>query len=228
MDDLLRRALKYYRRHFVLIAVLTLAVWVPCELAQSYCDAFVFGEDNFRASFRLSRILDGLFGIIATAGILCALERDAVGQPPLLGHSLRDGISCWGRMWWANVVFGFAAVFGLIAFVVPGLLVIVRGSLLPAVVVQEELTGLPALKRSFALTRGSFWRLTGWFVGAGALTLLAGCPFLAGAALCGNWLVEAALTMCFDVVYAFMTVFTWVVLNRLRGEVEPETAYGEE
>jgi hypothetical protein len=227
MGKLLRDAFKYYKRHIFLIAALTLAVWVPCELAQSYCEAYVFKPNDIRASFRLARLLEAVFGTIAMAGILCALERDAEGRPPLVAHSFRDGLSFWGRLWWAYFAFGLTLLVGIIALVVPALFVLVHCSLLPAVVVREEVTGFQAVKRCFAITRGYFLRLLGWFFCAGLLAVLAGSPFLVLAAFFDHWIPAALLTACFDVALAFLTVFTWVVLRRILGETEPHDAYAE-
>jgi hypothetical protein len=57
----------------------------------------------------------------------------------------------------------FAALFvaGLFALIVPGIIVLVRLFAVVQVVVLEDRRGLEALRRSWALTAGTFWRTLG-------------------------------------------------------------------
>ena len=220
MANLLSTAFGLYKRHFILIAVLTLAVWLPCEMIQSYLEYEVIDPDNMRASFKLTRFFEGFFGIIATASILCSLERAAAGETPAFGSSLREGLSFWVKLWWANFVLGITLLLGLLLLVIPALFVLVQCSLLGAIVVREGVTGTAAIKRCFAITRGYFWRLFGWFTVAGLLALLAGCPlfFLTSIPVLDHWLPDAVCTALFDVVFAYLTVFIWVVLDHIQSE----------
>ena len=74
MRAILQQSWKTYRQHFPLIVAVVVAVWTPLELLSSYMDAFVFGEDDFRKSWKFAQFLDNFFGIIATASIGCAPE----------------------------------------------------------------------------------------------------------------------------------------------------------
>jgi hypothetical protein len=70
MRAILKQAWQTYRQHFPVILMVVVAVWTPLELLSSYMDAFVFGEDDFRKSWKFAQFLDNFFGIIATAGVI--------------------------------------------------------------------------------------------------------------------------------------------------------------
>lgn len=218
MRELLSTAFSTYRQHFWLIASLTFVVWLPCDLIQSYCEYNVFDEENTGMSLRMSRFFASFGGIIASAGILHSLDLSAAGVTPTFKSAIGAGFAYWPRMWFANFLFGLAAIFGLILLIVPGVIVFVRCSILEPIVVRESVTGVTAIQRSFALTKGRFWQLAGWFLVAGLASSLAviiiGTLFLVPAF--DWWLADAIISSLSAIPAAFITVFGWAVLNFLQ------------
>lgn len=62
---------------------------------------------------------------------------------------------------------------GVILLLIPGIIIYVGLSVATAAIVQEELTTIPAVKRSWRLTRGNRWRLFLLFAIAGLFYVLA-------------------------------------------------------
>lgn len=206
---ILREAWEFYREHLLLILALVATVWVPCELFSSYMDYHVFGEDNFRQSFKLSQFLDNFFGIIATTAVISVVLKRMRGQSSGYFDSFEDGFLYWGKMWWMRFVQGFLLLFFFILLILPGIYFMVRWSLAEAVVVSEGITGLKALRRSRELTMDRFWPL--FWLGV--------FPFLIFLVPLGIyillitvderfdlWWVDAAFSLSLDFIAAYGTV----------------------
>lgn len=222
LGSLLAKSWDLYSAHFILIAAISLIVWMPCELLQSYLEEHVFGADNVRASFKLSQFFDAFFGIIATAGILCALEQIASGGTPSIGGNLNEGLGHWGRLWFARFLMGLGFVVGLVLLVVPGVILLVRCSVLEAVVIREHVTGMDAIKRSMAITKGYFWRLVGWFTVVLIAVIFLGVFLYLPTILPALdwWLPEGMLSALMQVGTSFLTVFMWVVYDEMLKQPE--------
>src|SRR6185369_10786526 len=100
MRAILKQAWRIYRENFLVILTVVVAVWTPLEFLSSYMDAFVFGEDDLRRSWKLAQLLDNFFGIIATAGVIFTGYEALTGQRTTFRSALAEGFRSWGRMWW--------------------------------------------------------------------------------------------------------------------------------
>ena len=208
MRTILKQSWQTYRQHFPVILAVVVAVWTPLELFSSYMDAFVFGEDDFRKSWKLAQFLANFFGIIATAGVIFIGHEALTGQSATFRSALAAGFSSWGRMWWTRFLSGLALVVGLLLLIVPGVYLLVRLSLVEPVAVQERISGSAAMRRSFALTDGRFWlvfRLGLALLGVYVLpiALIMATAFVPGL---DHWLIDAATQLVADVVAAFATI----------------------
>jgi hypothetical protein len=83
------------------------------------------------------------------------LEGRRVGYP----GALRSGLGHWGRLFGARFVAGLLIVLGLLALVVPGVVLAVRYALIDQVVVFEGAGATVARRRSAELVKGRVWRI---------------------------------------------------------------------
>ncbi|MGH8621898.1 MAG: hypothetical protein ACRET3_07150, partial [Burkholderiales bacterium] len=98
-----------------------------------------------------------------------ALARLRQGDRPSYAEAMSAGLRSWGRLLVARFVAGLMIGLGLIALVVPGVLLLVRYALLDAVVVLEGAGPGKARRRSTQLTVG----VRGQIFTAGLLFLVA-------------------------------------------------------
>jgi hypothetical protein len=208
MRAILKQTWQTYRQHFPVILTAVVAVWTPLELLSSYMDAFVFGQDDFRKSWKFAQFLDNFFGIIATAGVIFIGHAALTGQRANFRSALAAGFSSWGRMWWTRFLTGLAVLVGLLLLIVPGVYLFVRLSLVEPVAVLERVSGTAAMRRSFALTNGRFWLvfrlglvLLGVFIVPFLLIIV-----MAIVPAFNHWLIDAATQLVCDVVVAFGTI----------------------
>jgi hypothetical protein len=120
-----------------------------------------------------------------------------VGMATRALADLRTGVrptvgSLWGRVGplaaWLTLTITLATVttaLAAIAFLVPAVLCWVWFQLSGCVVVMEGLRGPSALGRSRRLAQGSFWRVAGYTIVAGAITVFAALMLTAAVAAAG-------------------------------------------
>jgi len=206
--DILEETFRLLVRHFDLFTMIALTVWLPGHLVINYIDFFATSKgtaDAAARSFRAAVLVEGLFGPLVVAATLAALLSIKQGQPPSYLAAMKWALMLWPRLFLTRLVVSVIVLAGLIALVVPGVMLLVRLAFVDALV---ALNGLPlgqALRISNALTegrrRGIFW--TGGFLFAAVFSLAAALSALAGLA---EHFVVQVLADC--LIAVTQTVFT--------------------
>jgi hypothetical protein len=117
-----------------------------------------------------------------------ALSDLGAGRRPMAGSVLARGLRVLPAVIAAGIIAGLPEFLGLIyaPFVLPGLLAAIRLAVAAPVAAAEDVSWPDAVRRSFALTRGSSWRIFGLLLIQAVLTLIT-------AALVGQNVVTAAI-----------------------------------
>lgn len=206
--DILAATLRLLARHFDLFTLIALTVWLPGHLVINYIDFFeqsTGAADAAARGFRVALVVEGIFGPLVVAATLAALARIKRGEPASYGRALADGLIMWPRLFMARLVVSMFVVAGLIALVVPGVILVVRLSFVDALVVLDGAPLGAALRASNALTEGRrlaiFW--TGGCLFVAVFGLAAALSALAAAA--AHFVVQV-LADC--VIAVTQTVFT--------------------
>ncbi|HMJ72707.1 MAG TPA: hypothetical protein VK471_04985 [Solirubrobacterales bacterium] len=156
-------------------------------------------------------VTTGLLGeIFYTGAVAIALTHPHDGEPP----SLREvaGTIGYGTLIAVDLIFGVLVAFGVVAFVIPGVLVFVYLGLAAPVVEIEHRGVRDALARSFSLVRGHFWLVLAVLVPieivSDGLTNLAtaGTHALLGDSLVAEWLTDTATNIVLTPFYAVAAV----------------------
>ena len=212
---------RIYQDNFLVIFAIVALIWIPLELLSSYMDAFVFGPDDWRRSFRFSRLLNNTFGLFATAGVihiaLQPLTTNTVTFPSVLQIAVRS----WPRMFWTCIVWSLVIFGGILLLVIPGIYFGVRLCIIQQVTMHERVSGSEAVRRSCALTQGRFWLLF-------RLSLIICVPFIVVITLLflpytflsgfDYWIAEAVTAFICDLLGAFITIAFTVIYLQLKAE----------
>ncbi|MGA2699621.1 MAG: hypothetical protein ABSH35_00800 [Isosphaeraceae bacterium] len=137
-----------------LFAALVLTIWIPGHLL---IDMAVAGKPNQADSLtalQLGNLVEIVFGPIYSAGIITALAARMAGEKTSYVEAMRAGLHHWGRLFGARIVAGLLVGLGIVALIVPGLVLAVRYSLIDEVVVLEGAGARAARQRSSQLTWG--------------------------------------------------------------------------
>ena len=206
--DILGETFRLLTRHFDLFTLIALTVWLPGHLVINYIDFFATSKGTADAAargFRIGLTVEGVFGPLVVAATLAALARIKRGEPAGYAQAMRDGFAAWPRLFIARLVASALVLAGLIALVVPGVLVLVRLCFVDALVVLDGAPLGAALRASNALTAGRrlaiFW--TGGFLFVAVFSVAMTLSTLAGAA---HHFVVQGLVDC--VIAVTQTVFT--------------------
>jgi hypothetical protein len=206
--DILEETFRLLARNLELFTLIALTVWLPGHLVINYLDFFAASKDTADAAargFRVGLMVEGIFGPLVVAATLAALARIKRGEPATYAQVLVAGLVAWPRLFLARLLVSALVLAGLVALVVPGLVVLVRLSFVDALVVVDGAPLGAALRASHALTAGRrlaiFW--TTGFLFAVVFSLAMSLSALAGAV---HHFVVQVLIDC--VIAVTQTVFT--------------------
>jgi hypothetical protein len=223
VGEILEAAFSLYARYWKPLLTIVAIVVIPLTLIQYFIGDAVAGNVTTTANGRV--IVDEgagqTFGVAALVGLLSlviqqilvgaiawAVASTLVGREPDLSEAYRFG---YRRLWsilLVSILFALAVIAGLIALVIPGIIIAVRLSVsIPALVVERK-RGTEALGRSWDLVRGQSWSVFGCFLVAfllaaivnGALTAIGG----------DNWFVVGLLAA---IAACITTPFTGLVIG---------------
>lgn len=171
-------------------------------------------------------VTTGLLGeIFYTGAVAIALTHPHDGEQP----SLREvaGSVRYGTLIAVDLIFGVLVALGVLAFIVPGVLVFVYLGLAAPVVEIEHRGVRAALARSLSLVRGHFWLVLAVLVPieivSDGLTDLAtaGAHALLGDSLIAEWLVDTATNIVLTPFYAVAAVLLTLDLIAARDGAGP-------
>lgn len=223
-------ALRLLGRHMGLLAAIVLTVWLPGNILANYIAYNVEGVSEL-GLLNLTLSIEGIFGPIYIGALLYALFQIKSGRTVTYREAMTVGLRKWGTLFVARLAASLFILLGLIALVVPGVVLTVRYSLLDAAVVIENRWPAESRKRSTALTKGRgwpiFWSAVVFFTLFIALSVALYLPLDFIEPL-NTMTVEVMLDCILDIVYAViqivMFLFYW---EAVQDEKRAEPAAGE-
>jgi len=108
---------------------------------------------------------------IYTGGLIFMISRLVSGETWSVKESLLVGLGCWLNLLVVNVISSVLIILGLLAFIVPGLVIFARLSLAEFGVVLERRSPLDALTHSNRITNRFTWQIVGSVVLLSALLI---------------------------------------------------------
>jgi hypothetical protein len=209
LGEILGGALDYYGRYPLLFMLLAAGVIAPYELAVLAAT----GAGPLAAQSHLSagaQILLVLIDYAVVAPLISALYVHAVtvigeGRRPEASQVAARGLRVLPDVTAAVIVAGLGIGLGIVALIIPGIILALRWSVVAQAAAIDRQGWLPALRRSGELTRGNYWHILGLLLItgllAGAVTLAAGALPLgstSGAASVAVGIVARTITASFS------------------------------
>jgi hypothetical protein len=110
----------------------------------------------------LSALVTYVATAIATAAVVYTVARAYLGdQVSDAGTSVSFALRRLHSILWIQFLIGFLGALAMIALIIPGLWLIISWTFAVSVLLIEDVKGIGALRRSFRLVRGSWWRVLG-------------------------------------------------------------------
>jgi hypothetical protein len=207
VGEILEAAFGLYAKHWKSLIQIVAIVVIPLTLLQAFLSDAVVGDPFVRqvngevvlregggraiAGAAVTGLLTLVVQQILIGAVAWAVASVLVGREPDVAESYRFG---YRRLWsilLVGILFGLAVLAGLIALIIPGIIIAVRLSVsIPALVVERK-RGTQALGRSWDLFRGYSWPVFGAFLVVALLTGIVNGLFTAIGG--GNWFVAGLL-----------------------------------
>jgi len=151
-------AIRILARHFGLFASLVLTVWLPGNLLINYMSYHVIdaGEMDY---LRVTLWIESIFGPLYIGALVFALYKIKSGHAVTYKEAIGVGLKNWGSLFAARFVAGLLTILGLIAFIIPGLALAVRYSMLDEALVLEGKGVSQSRERSTELSAGRRWQI---------------------------------------------------------------------
>ncbi len=163
VGEVLGEAFELYKRYFVRFVGTAAVVFVVLDLASALADR---ASTNSVASGLLWGLIAVVLSVVGSFWLQGALV-EAVADvragriDTTIGELYERTRPRLPALIAAGILAGLGIVFGLILLVIPGLYLLTRWSLIPAVIVIEKRSAGDAFDRSWELTRGYGWTVFG-------------------------------------------------------------------
>jgi hypothetical protein len=151
-------AVRILSRQIELFAAIILTVWLPGNILTNYIAYNVKGASDVGV-LKLTMFIETIFGPIYIGALVYALFQIKSGRTVTYREAMTVGIKKWGTLLIARLAAGLFILLGLIAIVIPGMILAVRYSLLDAAVIVEDKWPAESRARSTKLTTGRRWQI---------------------------------------------------------------------
>lgn len=178
--QILTAAFELYRKSFLPFVGMALALSLPLALAQTYLLEQVRVDELIRVEgerlvvdprfwkFFAGSIAIGLAASVLTTILTAGLTRAALHavaeDDPRIGPSFAFAFRRFGSVLWIGLLTALFLMAGFLAFIVPGIIVLVRTLLAMPAFALEGYRGSAALKRSWRLVKGEGWMVFGMWI----------------------------------------------------------------
>ncbi len=195
VSQALTRGLGLYLSCWPTVAALVLLLHAPVQLCKQYAlFRGWFPEDSeLWLGMGVSSLLTPL---LVPAVIYVLAERQRTGLAIELGDALRYGLSCWGRIFIANLLAGVLIVAGLFCFVVPGIIFSIWFIFVEEIIAVEGAQVQGVLRRSREITEGYRPLIFKTLLLLGIGVFLVAAFFGGLASATSSWVAVAAIDSC--------------------------------
>lgn len=128
-------------------------------------------DDEFNMGAFLFGLAVAVFSIIIKIGYTKIFLRINDGESPKFSDIFQEYKTFW-RYLGTSVLSFLTVLGGLILLVVPGIIWLIRFSFAPIIVVDTKMGPVASMKESYAITKGNFWKLLGFWMVIGLVNLL--------------------------------------------------------
>ncbi len=204
-----------------LLAALVLIIKLPSNVAIE-----LIAEKNANPADPMSAVwlillVELFFGPIYGAAVVAVMANRMAGRATEFGEAIRVGLDQWARLFAARLIANVFILCGLIIFIIPGIILAIRYSLIDPVVVMENSPVPDARNRSAALVHGRGLRIFQAAV-IGRLLILGLSIVLARVLIQADWFEDPIARACLDSLMNVFAIFLMILLFLFYWEARAE------
>ena len=204
--SVLRDSVYFFRRHLLSIAQLCL----PLVVLEALCTQLLnqqLGED---ASPGYGMLVSLLFYPLYSAALILYLDTRSNGYTPLKRNLLAMALRLWPSFALMVMLSSLLIMAGAALFIIPGIWVMIHLVFAEYVLVLRGLAPIEAMRESFKLSTGNFWRIFSCILG-----VLAPLWLIDGLSMMLVPEPSALVQLALDSANGFLQLFSTVVMFRL-------------
>jgi hypothetical protein len=167
----LRETLSFFRTYARDIGSFLLYATFPVIIIENFLSYYATMYNYPPQMYALSIMIHFLYQPIYTGGLILLISKIVSGEERSVKECLLVGLACWINLLFVNIISSLLIILGLIAFIIPGLIVFARLSLAEFNVVLERQSPIDALVRSSRVTKRFTWQIIGSVVLLSAMLL---------------------------------------------------------
>jgi hypothetical protein len=230
MKDKFKEALLLLKKNLWMFTTIILTVWLPGNILTN---VIIYNNPDISivGIIKLPMIIEAIFGPLYVGAMVYALYQIKMDKHVSYNKAIGAGVKNWFNLFTARLIAGLLIFLGLIAFIIPGIVLMVRYSLLDAAVIIENRGVHDSRKRSVELTTGKRWQIFNaailfhFIFFLFASLIYAPFGFIESSAMMP---VEIAIDCILDVIYAVIQIviflFYWEAKNELKVAEPPAAA----
>ena len=153
------------------IASFLLYATFPVIIIENFLSYYAAVYDLSPEIKTLPILIHFMYQPIYTGGLIFMISRLVSGESWSVKESLLVGLGCWLNLLVVNVISSVLIILGLLAFILPGLVIFARLSLAEFSVVLERISPIDALIHSNRITKQFTWQIIGSVVLLSALLI---------------------------------------------------------
>jgi len=158
MIALTGQAFRIFGNNFALLAGIALVFGMPRVFVENVLTYFILGpEPGFLADFVMRTILELTFGSLMAGGLIAALTGIRSGNQLSFAECIESGMRNGKRLFSARLLPVILIDLGMLALIVPGILLAIRWMFIDCTVVLERADAPTARKRSAQLINEVRW-----------------------------------------------------------------------
>lgn len=178
IGELIDAAIRLYRLEWKVMMAVVAFVVVPVSFVEIWATQLVIGQIGpttvstaFGGLLTITLVSFAVQFLVVQPFLTAAVTRAAsdvyLGEPVTIGGTYRYALRRLPAILWVTILSTLLILVGLVLLIIPGIIALVRLSVAPAALVVEGASGSTALRRSWRLTKGAFWRTLGILVLSG-------------------------------------------------------------
>ena len=205
--SVLRDSLYFFRRHLISIAGLCL----PLVIIEALCSQLLYDQLGDDASPAYGLLVGLLFYPLYSAALILYLDARSDGHEPLKRNLLARAVQLWPSFALLVLLSPLLIMAGISLFILPGIWVMTNLVFAEYLLVLQGRAPIQAMRESFQMVNGNFWRILVCMLGVMA-------PLWLFNGLTLGLLPEQtnpALELLVSVLNSFLQLFSTVVLFRL-------------
>ncbi len=215
MIERISDAARLLNQNFLLFSAIILTVCVPNSILVNYVVYNVDSETN--PAYIIVAVLIGFISTpISSGALVYSLFRIKSGSTPTYSEALGIALLKWRPLFITRLASGFLVLLGLIALIIPGIMLMIRYSFIDETVVIEGTGVTQSLERSTELTSGRRWEIFGSILLFSfpfmVLSVLLSAPLESADPMIATFLsiiVDSVVGVFFSILQIVMFLFYW-------------------